>query len=292
MSEADTSRLVREIRSSLAGFQRTLPPTGGSPGAVDPSWQEWLASERAAIGDVEDPSASLSLSPRPLAGFSLADLLESIIPTAPTPKWMEAVGRLRALGDPRTGAMRASGQPEVAGSGPAAAGSQAGRDARIRAVRGLVPSQFDRTLTPQEANAACGPAAAVAFARASGRDLSLRQAVDLARTVGWTPTGGMNGVANQKRLLEKIGVSARLDSSGDWEKIVRTVSAGVPVTISTPGHYFVADEYDPRTGRFHVGASGTAYRNGKEWMTREEIEGAAGRIDGTLVMDTRRNWMA
>ncbi|MHB1162014.1 MAG: hypothetical protein ACYC3V_17045, partial [Chloroflexota bacterium] len=88
MSEADTSRLVREIRSSLAGFQRTLPPTGGSPGAVDPSWQEWLASERAAIGDVEDPSASLSLSPRPLAGFSLADLLESIIPTAPTPKWM------------------------------------------------------------------------------------------------------------------------------------------------------------------------------------------------------------
>jgi len=157
---------------------------------------------------------------------------------------------------------------------------------------GLVPCQFAPSLSSSEAYAACGPAAAVAFARSLGRSPSLRQVLDLAKTVGWTPQGGMNGVVNQKRLLEKMGIPARLDCSQGWDSVAESVAAGTPVAISTPGHYFVADGYDPRTRQFHVGASGTAYRNGKEWMTREEIESLAGRMNGSLVIDSRRDWLA
>lgn len=290
MPGSEVSRLAQEIRTSLAGLRRTSPSAGGIAAGF---WQAWLDRERAAIDGNDGPSPPLPSTPYPPAGFSLADLLESILPVAPTPRWVEAIGRLRALGDrqaaPGLGARLGPGPPA---SPQPASPSQAGRDPKARATTGLVPNQFDQTLTPQEARAACGPAAAVAFARASGRDLSLRQAVELAKTVGWTPTGGMNGVANQKRLLDAIGVPARLDTSGDWDSIVRAASSGIPVTISTPGHYFVADGYDPRSGRFHVGSSGTAYRNGKEWMTREEIERIAGPLNGALVMETRRTWMA
>lgn len=156
----------------------------------------------------------------------------------------------------------------------------------------LVPSQFDPSLSSREAYAACGPAAAVAFARAAGRNLSLREVLDVAKTVGWTPEGGMNGVFNQKRLLDRMGIRAKLDTSGDWNRITKLASNGTPVTISTPGHYFVADAYDPQTGRFHVGASGTSYRSGKEWMTREEMERLAGPLNGALVVDNKREWIA
>jgi len=132
----------------------------------------------------------------------------------------------------------------------------------------------------------------VAFARSLGRDPTLRQVLDLAKTVGWTSQGGMNGVGNQKRLLEKMGIPTSLDCARGWDYVVETAAAGTPVAISTPGHYFVADGYDPRTRQFHVGESGTAYRNGKEWMTREEIENLSGRMNGSLVVDKRRDWFA
>ncbi|HEX2987498.1 MAG TPA: C39 family peptidase [Chloroflexota bacterium] len=208
---------------------------------------------------------------KPSSHFSLQQVMDTLSPLAQPNRWIEAADPLRSSREPK-GARRVQAIAGVA--------------------EGLMPSQFDASISSTEANAACGPAAAVAFARASGKNVSLRQAVDLARTVGWTVSGGMNGVVNQKRLLDKMGIPALLDTSGDWSKVARTVSAGSPVTISTPGHYFVADDYDPKTGRFHVGASGTAYQGGKEWMTRQEMEGAAGRINGTLVMKDRSRWMA
>ncbi len=292
MSGVDPSRLVRDLQSSLFGLQQLPTPRGKPRGSSESSWEEWLGREQTDSGGSREVSGVPILPARTEAGLSLPDLLESLIPVVPSKKWVEAVSSLRSLGERWATQARGGGQVENPGEGSTGAfGSPAGRVARQQAA-GLVPSQFDPSLSPREANAACGPAAAVAFARASGRDLSLREAVELAKTVGWTPAGGMNGVANQKRLLEKIGVPVKLDGSGDWGRIVQTVSAGTPVTISTPGHYFVADGYDPKTGRFHVGASGTSYRNGKEWMTREEMEGLAGRLNGSLVMDTRRNWMA
>lgn len=224
----------------------------------------------------QEPSAPVSW-PGPVPSLSLSQILQSLMPPVPSLPWGEA---------------RSPQAPGQVGAAHGKLERQDSQPAPRSSPGGLVPNQFDPSLSPQEAYAACGPAAAVAFARASGQNLSLREVVDLAKTVGWTPAGGMNGVANQKRLLEKIGVPVRLDSSGDWNGVVEMLSAGQPVTISTPGHYFVADAYDPKTGRFHVGASGTSYRNGKEWMTRQDMESLAGRINGTLVMDGRRRWTA
>lgn len=146
-------------------------------------------------------------------------------------------------------------------------------------------SQFgDPQLSAAEAYAACGPAAAIRFAQRYGRNPTLREAVDIARTVGWDTNGGMNGVANQKRLMDEIGVPTRVVGV-NWEAYAREASTGNPVMISTPGHYFTADSYNPQTGQFHVGRSGLDLRGGKEWMTREEMEARMGASNGALFAD-------
>lgn len=153
-------------------------------------------------------------------------------------------------------------------------------------ARDLVPNQFgDDSLSADEAASACGPAAAVAFARAYGRAPTLREAVNLAKKVGWTTGGGMNGVGNQKRLLDAMGVPSRLSASADLAAIKKEAATGNPVTISTSIHYYVADDYDPKTGQVHVGNSGRARRNGGEWMTLEQIAERDGGINGVLYMD-------
>ncbi len=275
MSGIDPSRLANDLRSSLAGLQQGLGSRGRVGTFQGLPWEEWLSRESSTLDETE--SEDDLYWPLPPAARSLPELLQSLAPQSPSRSWTDALTALKGWG----GSARSVGGTGAASGRPYSQPSE-----------GLVPNQFDPSLSPQEAKAACGPAAAVALARANGRNLSLREVVDLAKTVGWTPVGGMNGVANQKRLLEKIGVPVRLDISGDWNKIAEVASSGQPITISTPGHYFVADGYDPKTGRFHLGASGTAYRNGKEWMTRQEIEGLAGRVNGTLVMDAQRRWRA
>ena len=67
----------------------------------------------------------------------------------------------------------------------------------------LTPNQLfgGRALSPAEAAAACGPAAAVAFANATGRAVTLDRAVAVAREVGWTPARGMSGPYGQMSLL-------------------------------------------------------------------------------------------
>ena len=61
-----------------------------------------------------------------------------------------------------------------------------------------------------------------------------------------------------------------------------TFPESVTVIVSTPGHYFVVDGFDPRTGAYHVGQSGLAYRGGSEWMTPAQIEAMAGAPSGAL----------
>lgn len=59
-----------------------------------------------------------------------------------------------------------------------------------------MPNQFDPSLAYAVQAAACGPAAAVAFARYLGHDPSLAEVVDLSRAVGWTEAAGMGGGEN------------------------------------------------------------------------------------------------
>ena len=149
---------------------------------------------------------------------------------------------------------------------------------------GLVPYQFgDAELTSAEAYAACGPAAYVAFSRLTGRNPTLREAVDLAAQYGWNTGGGMNGMGNTVRMFQAQGVPIEADYSANPNTIVAKLQQGIPVILSTGRHYYVADRID-ENGRLHVGASGRAIRGGKDWMTFGEIEAQFGGdpIDGAI----------
>src|SRR5262252_261397 len=146
-------------------------------------------------------------------------------------------------------------------------------------------SQFaDKQLSAAEAYAACGPAAAVRFATLMGRQPTLQEALGLARQVGWTPDSGMAGLGSESALFDKMQIPHRMVDA-DWNALAKEASSGNPVTISTPGHYFTADNYDPSTGAFHVGSSGTDLRGGGEWMTPQQMEARMGRLQGGMAVD-------
>lgn len=157
----------------------------------------------------------------------------------------------------------------------------------------VVPNQFgDRELSPAESMAACGPAAAVAFARSVGRNPTLREAVDLAKQVGWTPAAGMSqGPPAQQQLLTKLGVATHLEAGTNWRQIQADLDQGNPVTVSAattktqPGHYFVVSDYDPQSGQYYVGASGSALKGGGEWMTPAQMERLGGPLTHSLYLD-------
>ena len=143
-------------------------------------------------------------------------------------------------------------------------------------------SQFgDTQLSADEAYSACGPAAAVRFAQAYGRNPSLREATDLAKSVGWTPGAGMAGIGSEQQLLKKMGIETRLVGR-DEQAWAAEATTGNPITISTPGHYFYADGYNADTGKFHVGRSGLDLKGGAEWMSLGDMEGRMGRAQGAL----------
>ena len=70
----------------------------------------------------------------------------------------------------------------------------------------------------------------------------------------------MNGIANEKRLLDKMQLPSRLETGANWEHIQADALRKQPVILSTPGHYFVIDGYDPSNGAYHIGQSGKVYR--------------------------------
>jgi hypothetical protein len=158
------------------------------------------------------------------------------------------------------------------------AGLAPGHPAGAADDRDLTPNQLtaDGTLTREEALAACGPAAAVAFSRARGREVTLAQAVAVARGVGWTAERGMAGPASQVALLKRLGVQATLEAGIDRAKIAREVTAGRPVIVHLvggAGHYLVAERYDPQARRYDFG-QGTAVlkaAGGRRWFGLDEL---------------------
>jgi hypothetical protein len=146
----------------------------------------------------------------------------------------------------------------------------------------LTPNQLfgGRTLTVADALAACGPAAAVAFSKAVGRPVSLDRAVAVARSVGWTPARGMTGPYGEVALLQRLGIPVTIEAGLDLARIRLTVQSGQPVIIRTsglsanvPGHYFVAERFDPSTGRLDLAQSALVLRSaaGRRWFTLREI---------------------
>jgi hypothetical protein len=173
-------------------------------------------------------------------------------------------------------------------------GSIGGFSAPIPTAGGTMPAgsrapnqsfvnQMDLTqLTPDQAAAACGPAAAAFFARAYGRNPTLKEAYTLITQLqGGDPasSGGTRGVATIGAALNQMGVSNDVYQGGnvDWGRLAEGASAGQPGIVnvgprgSFPGHFFQIGGWDPTSNRFNVGASGTALKGGKDWMTPEEM---------------------
>jgi hypothetical protein len=94
----------------------------------------------------------------------------------------------------------------------------------------------------------------------------------------------MAGITSEQRLLKNMGVDTHIVAP-DWDAIAKEATTGNPVTISTPGHYFFADGYNPQTGAFHVGRSGLDLKSGSEWMTPAQMENLMGRAQGALFAD-------
>lgn len=216
----------------------------------------------------------------PLAGLPTPDQYSPLpAPNAPAPL---------DFGLPHPNDYVPGGQPMPAAA--PGASSLSPIDANAARNGDLVPNQFgDPELSPEEAAAACGPAAAVAFSRANGRNPTLKEALDLARQYGWTAQGGMNGIGNQSRLLDALQVPHTTDVVGagnalDWRKVTSAAQNGQLVTVSTPVHYFVIDQYDPTSGAYHVGKSGTAFKAGGDWLTQRQMESLGGEANGALYL--------
>ena len=146
-------------------------------------------------------------------------------------------------------------------------------------VRSITPDQLHdgQTLSSWEAFAACAPAATVAFARAIGHDLTLDEAVVAARKGGWGAARGMPGPRAEIALLASLGIEAHQrgesEDTIDWDRVIGDVQAGIPVMVVTVNHYYVAEKYDPETGRLDFGNSAMvlAGAHGKRWFLPSEI---------------------
>ena len=145
--------------------------------------------------------------------------------------------------------------------------------------RSITPDQLkdSQSISRWEAYAACGPAASVAFARAIGQDLTLDQATTAARTVGWNAWAGMPGPRAELALLASLGISAHQrgesEDAIDWDRVIGDVQAGMPVMVVTPLHYYVAEGYDPATGKLDFGNSAMvlAGAHGNRWFTPDQL---------------------
>jgi hypothetical protein len=149
-------------------------------------------------------------------------------------------------------------------------------------------SQFGLGLSAQAAYAACGPAAAIAFANTYGRFPTPSEAMQLASSVGWTADSGMAGVSSEQQLLGKMGIPTKLESTVDWNHVAADAANGNPVILDTPGHYFyVSGVRQGQNGlEFNVGTSGTDLRQGSQWMSAAQIGGVGmGAVRAALYAD-------
>lgn len=152
-----------------------------------------------------------------------------------------------------------------------------------RGLQSSFVNQMDTTqLTAAQAQAACGPAAATFFAKAYGRNPTLKEAYSIVSQIqGGDPkdVGGTRGVATLGAALTRMGVTSEVyeGSNIDWGRLAENAKVGVPGIVNIgpqgrfPGHFFQIGGYDPSNNRFNVGSSGTNLQGGKEWMTPEEM---------------------
>jgi len=128
-------------------------------------------------------------------------------------------------------------------------------------LRGITPSQVTDAAGFSDQWSLCGPIAAVAASRATGKPVSLEEARNVALQGGnYTPGDGMHGPDSEVRLLKDLGIPAHTESPVNWDKVKEQLAAGKPVILSTPKHYFVIEGYNEKTGKFDCGNSALAMK--------------------------------
>lgn len=261
--------------------------------------------------DPNDPDASLAYAARLMAdnyrkyGDSATALAAynagpgAVQQAGGVPDYAETKGYIASI---QGRSSRNAGVPSPPAPAPVAAPSAASSQQAPNPA-GAPTSYAPGSYTPNQINAAtgegldyetalavCGPAAAIAFARRNGRNPTMQEAVGLAREVGWTAAQGMAGPASQRQLLERLGVASRLvDGAPDWQSVAADVQRGNPVILSTPGHYFVAERFNPEDGTFDFGESANVLKaaRGRRWFHPSELPSLGmGDPRATLYMDS------
>lgn len=134
------------------------------------------------------------------------------------------------------------------------------------------------------AMSACGPGAIMTVLRASGRNPTWQETVDLAAQYGWTQQKGMSGMKQQQNMLQnEFGIRSAFRETLNFAEVDEAIARGGIVLTNTnggnvplsEGHYFTLYGKDEQ-GRYLVGGSGTALRNGSAWMTPEEMMALGG----------------
>ena len=139
-------------------------------------------------------------------------------------------------------------------------------------------------------DAVCGPIAAAGLAAAFGVQTDPGQLARLGQDKGWwNPSQGMSlgsGVG-VKKLLGTLGIDAQVLTPKALDTAIQTLQSGTPVILNFPDHYLLAQDYNPQTGQFFVGATGSnALRGGSDWMTLDQIAalpGAGGALRSLVV---------
>lgn len=290
----DPDEFVEQIRLESKNFKPEVisGQEASSAGALGVS-QIMPEVARAAGVDPLDPDAALTYAARRMAGnhrtygnreHALAEYhmgagnLQQYGPRGleDTSAYIDAIGE-------RANARRAT-SPRPAQTTPVQAEDTP--EAQAQAKWGeynqdtLTPNQFTESanagLDNEAALAACGPAAAVAFARANGRNPTFSEAVQLAQAVGWNRDQGMtSGTSGEVDLLGRLGVKAQAGAL-DEGQIAQTVQAGRPVIVNAHGaggHFYVATQYDPSTRKFNFGNSAAILRRsgGQTWFRLDEL---------------------
>lgn len=132
--------------------------------------------------------------------------------------------------------------------------------------------------------AVCGPEVAAAFARYYGKSISPDQIVNTARQYGlWTAQSGMRGPQAQKALLDQLGIPVQFSPEVNSAALQQAMAQGQTGAISTPNHYFFLQGYDPNTGRYDTGQTGSVYRGGNRYLTLDDIKRIGGGLQGQFI---------
>lgn len=140
--------------------------------------------------------------------------------------------------------------------------------------------------------AACGPIAIAGALRAFGMNVDPAQIARRGMDDNlWSPVVGMlrgDGSAVAE-LMNSYGVKNQNipANASAIAQVQALADAGVPVVLNFPKHYVLAQDYDPSTGKFFVGATASnALRGGADWMTLEELgahPGNGGAVESFII---------